>query len=293
MKRHGPYRLPRAAGSGFRAGRSRGCRCGAFTLIELLVVIAVIAILASLLLPALGRAKSQGRRVQCLNNERQLALTWTLYTNDHNDELVANGHSTSYPPDAARLWVGGDTHFYFQAFTNSMYVLNPQYAAFASYLKSPTIYQCPEDKHRAWATPPTAPQLKVRCYAMNSHLKWTGESGTLTAGYVIFNTLSSLARPGPARIFLFQDVLPENLCYPAFVVRMSANPNAYSFFHFPSSQHNRGGMVMFADVHAEYHRWVDPRTCPPVTVGGLVAHNNPSPYNPDMTWIQQRTTVPR
>jgi prepilin-type N-terminal cleavage/methylation domain-containing protein/prepilin-type processing-associated H-X9-DG protein len=59
----------------------------AFTLIELLVVVAVIAILAGLLLPVLGRAKEQAIRVQCKSNERQQILALTMYAHDNKDFL--------------------------------------------------------------------------------------------------------------------------------------------------------------------------------------------------------------
>lgn len=67
-----------------------------FTLIELLVVVSIIALLAGMLLPALGKAKGQARRANEINSARQLMVSWQLYADDHEGRVLP-GYRYGYP----------------------------------------------------------------------------------------------------------------------------------------------------------------------------------------------------
>jgi len=99
-----------------------------FTLIELLVVIAIIGVLASMLMPALSRAKAMAKRAACQGNLRQLQLSLQMYADDNQDLIPPRG-----TPGAEAY--GGNAVVWSEA-------LKPYYT-------DPALLQCPTDVGKA------------------------------------------------------------------------------------------------------------------------------------------------
>jgi prepilin-type N-terminal cleavage/methylation domain-containing protein len=264
------------------ASHSRSSSTRAFTLIELLVVIAIIAILASLLLPALGKAKEQGKRAQCLNNLKQLSIVWQLYSGDNNEVFVQNGSGDLTTPS----WVQGSFATIPRDATNLTLILDPKWSLFGPYLKSREIYKCPSDT--ALGTSTKLGQVRVRSYGMNAYVGWAGMAwnGSPSSAYLSYRKSGDLKNPSPSDLLVFQEIHPDSICRPVFLTFMGQS----TFGHIPGSAHNKSGANGFADGHVETHKWRDPRTTNPGKID-FHAHNLSSPKNQDLTWIQEHSTV--
>ena len=113
-----------------------------FTLIELLVVISIIAIIASLLLPALSVAREKSRSIACTSNEKQLLIVFTMYADDYDGYL---------PPVNGKTGYGGD-----YPSDVGMYNLLPTYVGFPNGVTEAiykrTVFNCPsyDDVAKPW-----------------------------------------------------------------------------------------------------------------------------------------------
>ena len=276
----------------------------AFTLVELLVVIAIIGVLASLLLPALGKGKQQAQRIQCMNSHRQLCLAWRMYSDDHDDKLLYASESPySTPTGADGAWVTGTLDFD----PNNRSNWDPN----ENITKSPmwpycgnnlTIWRCPADRSRVVVNGESLP--RVRSMSMNVFLggwkgtygNWDYYEGSAWSDFKIYLKQSELLNPGPSKIFVFLDMREDSIDMGNFATSMAGWPDKpvkYKFNDLPGFYHHYAGGFSFADGHSEIRRWRDSRTMPPLLTGTSVFDSFASPDNQDIAWLQQHTTRPK
>jgi prepilin-type N-terminal cleavage/methylation domain-containing protein/prepilin-type processing-associated H-X9-DG protein len=221
----------------------------AFTLVELLVVIGIIALLISVLLPSLGKAREAANRTACLSNIRQLTTAWIMYANEWKGQLVfAETGDATLAPDLRDGWV-------IETGINTNKPEAIRAGLLWKYAPNPEVYRCPSSLDK----------FNYRSYSittvMNGSPQYVGISGT---------TLKKLSQVKPDRIVFIEEY--DSRPPPADPTGQTFNQGSFLSYRttpaalkyvwgdVPAFFHKKSTNVTFADGHAENKPWSDPRT---------------------------------
>ena len=253
-------------------------RQSGFTLVELLVVISIIALLVSILLPALNRARAAAITVKCVAQQKQLVTAWVTYAADQEGRLVGghvgNTHGwVSYPQDEA-----GN----FDVSTTAHRLRGLQRGAFFRYISNNLeIYRCPAARNNFEG--PTSGSYRTYMIA-----------GGLNGDYYSWEKYGKIREPSARYVFV-ESVNPDGWNVGAWDIVLPDSPFDGSWNDSLTVLHGDRSTLSFVDGHGETRRWLDERTLD-LEYGFFLNHGHQD--NPDYRYMQRhfphdKSNVPR
>lgn len=230
----------------------------AFTLIELLVVIAIIAVLMGVLMPALNVVREQARGMNCLANQRSLAMAYIMYA-DENDSRICGGYARYHPVNGIPPWVKGPLRYSGPKMvelgqgevTLEQRINGIKAGELYKYIKDTEAYHCPGDRRyrRGTSAGINAEYTMYRSYNLSNYMRATEPTDE--------KILTSFKLPAKKMLFVedFYDGLMINHS-PSWAYE----PGTHSLWDPLGLNHSDSCTFSFMDGHAAMKKWTDRRT---------------------------------
>jgi prepilin-type N-terminal cleavage/methylation domain-containing protein/prepilin-type processing-associated H-X9-DG protein len=261
-----------------------------FTLIELLVVIAIIAILASILLPSLSKAKQKATGARCQGNNRQLLLGWTMYADDFSGKLMlSRGYfdgSRSYDLYAGGFWPmptpdvtpGIKKDLAMQRITEA-FKRGPLWR----YCNAIETYQCPGDLR-------PRPNTVKDGWGYGSYSKADGMNGAMWTENDQVKPIGMITSiPDPVKAMVFIEEADSRFYNQG---TWAINATTRGWVDPVAVFHNNASTFAFADGHVEGHKWLEKNTLQ-AAIAAQQGKGTPffwakAPNDRDFVWVEQR-----
>jgi prepilin-type processing-associated H-X9-DG protein len=300
--------------------RTLGARSG-FTLTELLAITSVLALATLTFLPARAGSRTKAQALRCMSNLREVVNAVTMYTHDNHDLLPPDPDDGTTTPGyswcSGQAGVSGADEFDPDILTDPRRCLLARYTG-----TNASVYRCTADtrtgRYDGAGLYPTSPLVgkivpSARTISMN-HAAGTidpgyngsgghsgvpnlpvngpwltgsyGQNNAVNGPYRTYGKLSQIVLPTPADLVMMTEEAPfsinDGTC------STCVNPANPEWIDYPSTLHNNGCVLNFADGHVEFHKWVGSSLFLPSVA---VSIRRVAPNDPDWTWFTQRVSV--